>query len=998
MNPRLPKHESLERRQLLAGDFLSGEFATNAGASVVSVPVALTAGADATHASQELFGNPFAFAQPDSASDWVEEDGDQLVAIRLNVAAFYRPGLNAPVPAANAPLATAFVFQRNDAGELESTGSIDLNFRPDRVLWTDQMLLIIGSKEITPATLPENPETLVMSVDRDQLLDRTVTILTGPYVSSVIDGDRLAITTANLVSLGDLDSGQTVTYPETPYSVHLFDLSEDSLEVIARGGIGGPVVENAIVDDQLLILERTPTLTGDNSDYRELVRYRVEDDLVVRDDSVVINASAKTSIHFDQDGQTAVTVSVVDHAVDQNASGTRRLIVNLIDTTQDALSVFESLNVDLQSTMVDYDVNPSAVVIASGANEVYVVDTDQSIDINSASRVQRVQLRSNVQSFSSSGLAVESISGHLFAVARRDDPANNNGGISQPGQTKVSLISVIENGEVSEVTLESDAAAIFLDGQAEPTLLQWTDFSIETRTHFFSVIEVRSSQQMTESARVAVIGANELDVNDERLVVLQLDQMKEFRWDALTSPTTYPIGQPFAAPHAVDDIITQNVDWQFPYLNVLSNDVFETPTWIAPVQITELINAPAGVSLNDQGQLRLSGELLESEGEFSFSYVVQQARSESTASVTLNLVQFDDQEIAAVRNDVLRHAAEDLEIDPTQLSLGRVVAYTEVMMPEVMENGVANELGGRFGVIVELNVDGELLRYAADFDGNIVRLDTRQIETMMELSMRVVDRNGDLIEQLQTGDEFFIEVSAKDTRQFGAGVFGVAFDLPLPAANLELTGEIEALGDWDPIGDDSPLTSIDEFQAIEVLIEHPGNAAQPIVRFGVRAVAGGEVRLQLDPAESFHAELLLRGRNDVVSPFEVDFGSLTLSVAGVLPTDTDANGAVTPLDALRVINFLALYGSVSTNELHPLVRDDAESEAAIRLTAMQRLDTNADGLISARDALAVIIEIGRQFSSNPSEGEAVAASELQSSLDDEDDTDDLTAGFQSALF
>ncbi|MDV6032879.1 MAG: hypothetical protein F9B45_22900 [Phycisphaera sp. RhM] len=269
----------------------------------------------------------------------------------------------------------------------------------------------------------------------------------------------------------------------------------------------------------------------------------------------------------------------------------------------------------------------------------------------------------------------------------------------------------------------------------------------------------------------------------------------------------------------------------------------------------------------------------------------------------------------------------------------------------------------------------------------------------MELSMRAVDVDGNTVESIQSGDEFFVEVTARDLREFGFGVFAVAFDLPLPVSQLELTGELILLGKFDRIGEPITAGGIDEFSALEALIKHPGNDAQGVVRFGVRAIAGGQVTLQLDPAESLGAELLLRGRNDEVSPLEVDFGSLTLNIDGIEPTDTDASGAVTPSDALRVINFLGVYGSVLVDDLPTLTTRVEGEDGQQRLRSMRRLDTNADGLISARDALHVINDLARLFvredatdgGGSTAEAESADAAIASDFLSDDDDDDRLAS-------
>ncbi|MEL7337689.1 MAG: dockerin type I domain-containing protein, partial [Planctomycetota bacterium] len=202
---------------------------------------------------------------------------------------------------------------------------------------------------------------------------------------------------------------------------------------------------------------------------------------------------------------------------------------------------------------------------------------------------------------------------------------------------------------------------------------------------------------------------------------------------------------------------------------------------------------------------------------------------------------------------------------------------------------------------------------------------------------------------------------------------------------LELTGEVQLLGDFDDVGTPNITAGIDDYQAIAFLLDNPGNDPQPVVRFGVRAVAGGDVTLRLDPADEPTTELLLRGIDEVISPLEVSFETLPLAIGGIRSTDTNASGAVTPLDALRVVNFLGRYGNQDTDGLPALIEGEGE-DAHNQLASMRRLDTNADGRITPRDALAVINDIAKQNSrgNSSAEGEGFQFDFLS----DEDDQDD----------
>ncbi len=109
-----------------------------------------------------------------------------------------------------------------------------------------------------------------------------------------------------------------------------------------------------------------------------------------------------------------------------------------------------------------------------------------------------------------------------------------------------------------------------------------------------------------------------------------------------------------------------------------------------------------------------------------------------------------------------------------------------------------------------------------------------------------------------------------------------------------------------------------------------------------------------------------------------------MSILGLDPTDTDGNGATTPLDALRVINFLSRHGVTNVADLSTLA-STAESELTDQqVETMRRLDTSGDGRITAVDALLVINHIARQLERPVAESESVDAV-LRSGLDDADD-------------
>ena len=307
-----------------------------------------------------------------------------------------------------------------------------------------------------------------------------------------------------------------------------------------------------------------------------------------------------------------------------------------------------------------------------------MVNTDQSIDIDRENRIRELAIPGGIPNFTRIPVEISELTGDLFAIATRVYERDELGVIHPSNQTQVSLISVSEAKVVSDVMISADAAAIFVAGNQEPFLLDLGFQQVFNREQQFSILEVSGARELDAVGEIEFVGGAELDANAERLMVRQLDQFVEFDGDDYVNPNTRPTGDALPAPVAVDDTFEQNVEWRYPYLNVLDNDVFETPSWVAPPKIAELIDAPEGISITELGQLHLSQDLLSSEGEYQFSYVVQQSRLQSAAQISLRLFRYSDDDVAEVRNRVIRQAAEDLGIEIADISVGRVVPYTDV--------------------------------------------------------------------------------------------------------------------------------------------------------------------------------------------------------------------------------------------------------------------------------------------------------------------------------
>ncbi|QEG00030.1 hypothetical protein Mal15_40980 [Stieleria maiorica] len=986
MNSRRFLLESLELRQLLAGDvclasdpierIAEGESASPAIARVATSGFSATADTLATALPAAAIHPPFIL--PAFGSDLLAEDANLVAAVRNDALAGVSEGNRSP---------TLHLFDRQDDDTLVESAAIALQFSPTHVVLTDRLVIAIGSSPDADSTGTQGPRTVLLVVSRDDLADRSTISLDGGLAGIAHHDDRLFVSTYQPPGFPP-----QLFLPPLPVTATVFDVSGDSISRIASGELPHAITDNAIAGDDLLVVEQIPQTetSGENAPEgttassgtpvdspQHLVRYRIVDDAIVKIATLQLTADSNLQTRISKDGQTAVVFGqhqrlLFPAVVDGPQAG---FSVALIDLSDDQPQLFQAVALATRNSQVKVEIGERAVVVADGRNSLLVVDTDQSIDIDAQSRVTRIELPGIPNQTFPGITGVTELSPDRFAIVRQSYTTTSEGDETVARrQAELLTLSLNDHTVLAQEIPSNAVLAVFSPSSAIPTLVGLGPELVAHQAEQIVIGDLDDSGHFNLRASIGLPHVLEIDVDDHRLLLRQIDQLIQYRWDNLDHAIVTPLGEPLPPPSAVDDIIRRNSDARDRYLDVLTND--QVINALGDVRIAELIDAPAGVEIATGGNvLRLTDEALGSEGTFEFQYVLQQGSQRASATVTLTLFRFDDADVRRAVERIVVRTAEDLGVSASEVRVSSQRRFTDIPMPVHHSDRIDNPLGGQFGVVVDVAVGDQLYRYAANFEGDVAQLSSQPLDQVMQLSLKATDVEGNTIESVRTGDEFFLEVSAQDLREFGFGVFAVAFDLPLPINQLELTGEVVLLGKFDDFGDPVTAAGIDEFHALEAMIEHPGTDTQGVVRFGVRAIAGGEVTLALNPAESRGAELLLRGRDDEVSPLEVVFGSLTINIDGIQPTDTDASGAVTPSDALRVINFLGIYGAVDVDDL-PALADAAEGEdTELHLRSMRRLDTNADGLISARDALNVINDLARLFSrdDDAAEGESVAA-------------------------
>jgi hypothetical protein len=984
--PRRPRCERLETRQLLAGDvclvppaeaaFAADELrvADQMAAEGEQNP-ALPSGLARRPTADEVASLMAELIT--SARDAVERE---LLMERQGVVAAFRAERPQPSDSGAAAEATGgviYLMHRGVGDELLERAAIAVDFAPRRLLLSERSLLVVGDS--SERSDPSSIETVWMSVDLDVPSRRQTGSLAGVLSGVAVEGDRMFVSALRIPEV------MPAIYPPPPlpHTVAVFDVADGAAREIARGETFAAVTADALFGDDIVLLERRFAEAGaDVIDWmqrrHELTRYRIAETQLVRVGSAELGGGDDVRSRLAADGQTAVVV-----ARHPQLSGAQResalqstFRVDLVDLSGEIPVLFQSIDVATRSVQGSIEIGERAVVIADGLRRLWVVDVNQQIDVDPASRVSLVEYALQGGLGALSPLAIHEVAADRFLVTHPKRSIGETSDTSSASTMQLALLSAETLAVRSVLETRAGSVAVFTDGSATPKQIRLRgSYALPPLAAELQVIRVGDDGSLSAGSSVSLEGVLESDVNADRLLLRQRDRLVEYRWDALDVPIEMPLGEALPSPVAVDDVFRRNADGRNVYLDVLANDQFvESIPWGTAIardsepgrsdrlRIVDLVAAPEGVSIFHDRQIRIDEALLRSGESFRFQYTISQFGQESTAEVRVDLYRFSDDDVDDALNNVLQEVSEAASVPVEDVVAGRPIRYTARPMPGKLGIDVENPLGGAYGVVVDVIAAGQLFRYAADFEGNVARLTERPLETVMALNLHAVDGNGQPVETLRVGDEFFIEVIAEDLRAFGAGVFGVAFDLAIPPQYLELTGVVGLQGDFDQLGDAVGESGIDDFIALENIILHPGSAAQPVVRFGVRAVAGGEVALQLAPADRLGAELLLRGRDSEVSPLETRFGGLDLFIDGIRPTDTDGNGRVTPLDALRVINFLGRHGVVEVDRLPQLLTGEPESfdsQSDARLTAMQRLDINADRWITPRDALLVINEVAR---------------------------------------
>ena len=267
--------------------------------------------------------------------------------------------------------------------------------------------------------------------------------------------------------------------------------------------------------------------------------------------------------------------------------------------------------------------------------------------------------------------------------------------------------------------------------------------------------------------------------------------------------------------------------------------------------------------------------------------------------------------------------------------------------------------GGR----VEISLDGRSLVYTPPegFTGTDVFQYTLSGETaavavhvseaadLVRVRLEVTDPDGSPITLIEVGAEFRVNVWLEDLRDDPTGVFSAYLDVSFDAALAKAVGEITfgedyvygrsaSLGEPGLVDDVGGFASLARVGGGEKLL-----ASVPMVASDV-----GRATFSADPADILPAhELGLYDADQAVAASAIEFSGTVLEIVDGFQntreyTDTNSDGATSPIDALLIVNFLNAYGARPVEALRSLWAAAGESEQAGRRRASASTTTSTE--------------------------------------------------------
>ena|GEM_PF-7015138 len=479
----------------------------------------------------------------------------------------------------------------------------------------------------------------------------------------------------------------------------------------------------------------------------------------------------------------------------------------------------------------------------------------------------------------------------------------------------------------------------------------------------------------------------------------------------LTSTATVSVDVESIAhdPSASNDLFLVEGGEETVELNVLENDS-NAPGAHDLLQIIQVSSPSEGGTVSiDIGSDQLLYQPAEGfEGQETFTYMIANDHGrKAVATVTIDVTQVDILDGAV--DDTFVNIPQDIEDftildvmkndmlaldDMIQLMSVESPSYGTAVIDHASETVLYKPNAGFFGT-------DQFTYMVRDLDGTqheaqvtVQIIPTEPITKWASFTTVAMDQEtGEIITEIPADESFDLVTYVQDVRPFmyasEAGVFAAYMDVLYTADTVQL--EAEPVLVFSPFfnnvksGDTSKLGVIDEVGAMQTGLSPLGNQPVELFRVTFAGFNPGTAVFTTDPADLMpeNSPLIFQPPTEL-GPDKLHLTETIVEITEPDPSrflDVNDDDAVTPMDALQVINDLNYNGSRPVDD--DLEGPEGESRRGKQPRASS-LDVNKDRYVSPLDALAIInylnIQSRASTLSGEGEGESAAPAIINPSL------------------
>ena len=226
-----------------------------------------------------------------------------------------------------------------------------------------------------------------------------------------------------------------------------------------------------------------------------------------------------------------------------------------------------------------------------------------------------------------------------------------------------------------------------------------------------------------------------------------------------------------------------------------------------------------------------------------------------------------------------------------------------------------------------------------------------RVTSTASLSLKAYDSENKPVTSSVKGDEFWVEVTLNDERVDALGVYSAYVDVAFDANAFEIVGAAESLGDFtNKFSGEKASEGWRNLGGFRNSAIPAGDGTQSLVRFKVRATEDAVLNMTVSPSNRPGSEFTLYGVDTVIPIANITSASLQLPITPATPKvfdyDVNADGIVSPIDSLIVIN-----------RLNRESVDAAFGGSILANSSNIKLDVNQDGIVSLLDVLTLVNRI-----------------------------------------